>query len=71
MSHKHVELVRYGYGDAGHEYAPDRYGRCRWASGGYCDGTAKDTMHDRRVIASQVEETPELPPANPALIGRR
>lgn len=42
-------MARYGYGDAGHAFDPDRGGRCRKAAGGYCDGTRLDSMHDLRL----------------------
>jgi hypothetical protein len=41
-------MTVYGYGDAGHKYDPDRYGRCRMANGGYCDGTRSNSMHEVR-----------------------
>ena len=40
--------VRFGYGDAGHPFDPDRRGQCRKQAGGYCDGTRADPQHDRR-----------------------
>ena len=43
------EPDRYGYGEAGHPYDPERDGRCRkrWT---YCDGTRADPQHTPRYL---------------------
>jgi hypothetical protein len=46
-------MTRYGYGDAGHEFDPDGRGICRKRSGGYCNGTRSDSMHEPRPSVTQ------------------
>lgn len=41
-------IRRYGYGEAGHPFDPNRHGRCRKAGGGYCDGSRSDSQHEVR-----------------------
>ena len=42
-------MTRWGYGENGHPFTPDRAsGRCRYAGAGYCSGSSADSAHDGR-----------------------